>query len=118
MFGFLIKLSSVNKSFTIESAGEKLGEEFTKKLLSEKENLRLDYSFENLFDKCNLANELLEEKKRIKDETRLGLSSKKVVSGENKLVQDLSACVIRKFNAYEISSVKIKREQKIFSLPS
>ena len=50
------------------------------------------------------------KKKSIKDETRLGLSSKKVVSGEHKLVQDLYACVIRKFNAYEISSVKIKCE--------
>ena len=52
------------------------------------------------------------KKKSIKDETRLGLPSKKVVSGEHKLVQDLYACVIRKFNAYEISSVKIKCEQK------
>ena len=33
----------------VESAGEKLGEEFTKKVLSEKENLLLDICFWKLF---------------------------------------------------------------------
>ena len=62
MFGLLTKLSSDNENFTVEPAGEKLGEKFTKKLFSEKENLRLHDSFEKIFDKCHLVNELLEEK--------------------------------------------------------
>ena len=37
---------------------------------------------------------------------------KKGVSGKIKIVRDLSACVIQKFNGYEISNVKFKREQK------
>lgn len=67
----------------VESAGEKLGEEFTKKVLSEKENLRLEFVFENFFDKCHLVNELLEEKifyqVCLKDETCSDFSSKKAL---------------------------------------
>ena len=42
---------------------------------------------------------------------------KKGVVGRNKIVRDLFACVIRKFNFYEISSVKFQRKQKIFFYP-
>ena len=61
-FSLLTKLSSANENFTVESAAEKLVEEFTEKRFSEKGNLHLDDSFENFFDKCHLVNELLEEK--------------------------------------------------------
>lgn len=61
LFGLLTKLSG-NGNFTEESTIEILGQEFAKKLLSEKENLQLHDSFESFFDKCHLVNELLEEK--------------------------------------------------------
>ena len=62
LFGHMTKSSSTNENFTVESAVEKIGEKFTEKLFSEKENLHLDDSFESFFDKCHLVNELLEEK--------------------------------------------------------
>ena len=42
---------------------------------------------------------------------------KKGVSGKIKIVRDLSACVIQKFNGYEISNVKFKCEQKKLFYP-
>ena len=57
LLGLLTKLSSNNENFMVEWAGEKLGEEFIEKFLSEKENLRLD----DCFEKCHFVNELLEQ---------------------------------------------------------
>ena len=57
LFGLLTKLSSNNENFMVEWAGEKLGEEFIEKLLSEKENLR----FDDCFEKFHFVNELLEQ---------------------------------------------------------
>ena len=117
----MTKLSSANENFTVESAAEKLGEEFTEKLFSEEENLHLDDSFENCFDKCHLVNELLEEKRLFlrvyerRDKFRFLI--KKGVSGKNKIVRDLSACIIRKFNSYEISTVNFNCRQKKFLHP-
>lgn len=90
MFGLLTKLSSDNENFTVEPAGEKLGEKFTKKLFSEKENLRLHDSFEKFFDKCHLVNELLEEKHlflRVYERRRkFRFLIKKGVIGKNKII--------------------------------
>ena len=114
----MTKLSSANEKFTVESAAKKLGDEFTEKLFSEEENLHLDDSFENCFDKCHLVNELLEEKRLFlrvyerRDKFRFLI--KKGVSGKNKIVRDLSACIIRKFNSYEISTVNFNCRQKKF----
>ena len=110
LFGLLTKLSSNNENFMVEWAGEKLGEEFIEKLLSLKENLRLDDSFE----KCHFVNELLEQKhlflRVYKRRDKFRFLIKKGVVGRNKIVRDLFACVIRKFNVYEISSVKFKHK--------
>lgn len=117
----MTKLSSANEKFTVESAAKKLGDEFTEKLFSEEENLHLDDSFENCFDKCHLVNELLEEKRLFlrvyerRDKFRFLI--KKGVSGKNKIVRDLSACIIRKFNSYEISTVNFNCRQKKFLHP-
>lgn len=75
----------------------------------------------NFSDKCHLLNELLEEKHlflRVYERRRkFRFLIKKGVIGKNKIIWDLSACVIRKFNNYEISSVKFKHEQKKFLYP-
>ena len=62
LFGLLTKLSYNNENFMVESAGEKLSEESSKKLFFEIENLHLDDSLEFFFDECHLINELLEGK--------------------------------------------------------
>lgn len=117
----MTKLSSANEKFTVESAAKNLGDEFTEKLFSEEENLHLDDSFENCFDKYHLVNELLEEKRLFlrvyerRDKFRFLI--KKGVSGKNKIVRDLSACIIRKFNSYEISTVNFNCRQKKFLHP-
>ena len=116
LLGLLTKLSSANKNFTVECATKKLGKEFPEKLFSEKENLHLDYSFEYFFEKCHLVNKLLEEKHLFlrvyerRDKFRFLI--KKGLSGKNRILPDLFGCIIRKFDSYEISSGKFKREQK------
>ena len=49
LFGLLTKLSYNNENFMVESAGEKLSEESSKKLFFEIENLHLDDSLEFFF---------------------------------------------------------------------
>ena len=103
LFGLLTKLSN-NGSFNEQPTAEILGEEFAKKLPSEKENFRLDDCHESFFDKCHMVNELIEEKGvflRVyerKDKFRFLI--KKGVSGKNKVLRDLSSCIIRKLNGY------------------
>ena len=116
LLGLLTKLSSANKNFTVECTTKKLGKEFPEKLFSGKENLHLDYSFEYFFGKCHLVNKLLEEKHLFlrvyerRDKFRFLI--KKGLSGKNRILPDLFGCIIRKFDSYEISSGKFKREQK------
>lgn len=62
LLGILTK-SSNNKNVTIKSTNDVLGEEFSLKLLSEKENLQHNDSFESFFDQCHLMNDLLKEKR-------------------------------------------------------
>ena len=115
LFGILTKLSN-NCSFNEQPAAEILGQTFAKKLLSEKENLRLDECHESFFDKCHMVNELIEEKglfSRVyerRDKFRFLI--KKDVSGKNKMLRDLSSCIIRKFNGFEITSIKLIKEEK------
>ena len=106
LFGLLTKFSN-NGSFNEQPAAEILGQKFAKKLLSEKENLRLDDCHESLFNKCHMVNELIEEKGLFssvyerRDKFRFLI--KKDVTGKNKMLRDLSSCIIRKFNGFEIT---------------
>ena len=101
-----------------EKVRDVLGEKFSYKLISEKNSLQVDDSFNSFFEKCHLVNDLLETKGLLlrvyerRDKFRYLI--KKGVSGKNNVVRDFPSCLIQKFNRYEISRHQLKRQQKCF----
>ena len=120
LFGLLFMFSD-GKNETRESIDDILGKEFVTKLFSDKGSVQLDNSFESFFDKCHLINDLIEEKgyflRVYERRDKFRYLIKKDVHGKNNVLRDLSACVIQKFDGYEISKQKLKREQKCFLEP-
>ena len=83
--------------------------------------MQLDESFESLFDNCHSINDLIEKKEyflRVYERrNKFMYFIKKGVHSKNNVLRDLSVYVIQKFNGYEVSRQKLKRQQKFFFEP-
>ena len=117
LYGLLFKFSE-NSMVSREKIRDILREEFSNKLISENCSLQLDDSFDSFFDKCHLVNDLLETKGLFlrvyerRDKFRYPI--KKGVTGKNNVTQNLSSCVIQKFNGHEILKHQLKRQERQF----
>ena len=89
-----------------EEAKYVLGKDFFIKLMEIEPNLTLDHSIFGYFDRCHLVNNVLSEhgfflrfyerRNKFRYQLRQKLKSK------NEMKRELSACIIQKFNGYDL----------------
>ena len=94
------------RNFELENADESLGNDFFIKLKEIEVSAMLDHSIFGFFYRCCQINEVLSEHNYFlrfyKRRNKFRYKSRQKVKTKNKMRKELSACVVQKFNGYEM----------------
>ena len=104
------------KNLELKFAEEILGREFFLKLKEIEPDIMLDHTIFGFFNRCTLINELIAQfgyfLRFYERRNKFRYQLRQKVKSKNEMRSELSACVIQKFNGYDLLRNKLQRFEK------
>ena len=114
-----IKVNGMNIAF--ENIKETLGERLFSSLKYIKQQTKLDHTLFGYFERCQKINEVLTEfgyfLRFYEWRNKFRYLVKKKLKEKNENIRELSACVVRKFNGYEVLKSHLNQQEKKDLIP-